>query len=109
MEQFKKLIMVSILIVSSSALIAGIRESEEKILLSEVPQAILEAAEKAMPGIIITEAEIEKTDEGVVYELEGTVDGKAYEIEISEDGKVLEVELEENDDDDDDNDEGTDD
>lgn len=105
--------MVSILIFSSSALIAWIKESEEEIPLSEVPKAILEEAKRAIPGIKIIEAEIEKTYKGIVYELEGMLDGKVYEIEISEEGKILNIELEENDEevdsDDDDNDEGKDD
>tara|TARA_B110000196_G_C20604222_1_gene412180 strand:- start:81 stop:401 length:321 start_codon:yes stop_codon:yes gene_type:complete len=77
---------------------------EKEIPLNEVPGVVLKAAQKAVPGIVLTEAEVEKTPKGVVYEIEGTLDGKEYEIELSSDGKVLEIEEEENDDDENDND-----
>ena len=77
---------------------------EKEIPLNEVPDVVLKAAQKAVPGIVLTEAEVEKTLIGVVYEIEGTLDGKEYEIELSSDGKVLEIEEEENDDDENDND-----
>ncbi len=77
---------------------------EKEIPLNEVPDVVLKAAQKAVPGIELTEAEVEKLHKGVVYEIEGTLDGKEYEIEVSSDGKVLEIEEEENDDDEDDKD-----
>ena len=73
---------------------------EKEIPLNEVPDVVLKVAQKAVPGIVLTEAEVEKTPKGVVYEIEGTLDGKEYEIELSSDGKVLEIEEEENDDED---------
>lgn len=82
-------------------------EDEEEIPLSKVPKEVLDAAEKAVPGITLTEVEMEKTAKGVVYEVEGTKDGKEYEIEISADGKVLEVE-DENDEDKDEKDDDDD-
>jgi len=86
-------IFVIILIVTTSVF-AGCGEKDEKIPLSEVPEVVLTAAQNAVEGIEITEAEIEKTGEGMIYELEGTVDGKIYEIEVSPDGKIIEVEQE---------------
>ena len=68
---------------------------EKEILLNEVPDVVLKAAQKAVPGIELTEAEVEKTTKGVVYEIEGTLDSKKYEIEVSSDGKVLEIEEDE--------------
>lgn len=76
-------------------------ESGKDIPLSKVPKNVIKAAEKAVPGIKLTEAEMRKTSKGLVYELEGTADGKKFEINLSEDGKVLKVT--EGDDDDDDN------
>ena len=49
---------------------------EKEIPLNEVPDVVLKAAQKAVPGIELTEAEVEKTHKGVVYEIEGTLDGK---------------------------------
>jgi uncharacterized membrane protein YkoI len=68
---------------------------EKEIPLNEVPDVVLKAAQKAVPGIELTEAEVEKTTKGVVYEIEGTLDSKKYEIEVSSDGKVLEIEEDE--------------
>ena len=73
---------------------------EKEIPLNEVPDVVLKAAQKAVPGIELTEAEVERTLKGFVYEVEGTLDGKEYEIEVSSDNKVLEIEEEENDDED---------
>jgi hypothetical protein len=75
-------------------------EKEEQIPLAKVPEKVLEEARKAVPGIKLTEAEVEKTPTGLLYELEGTLDGKEYEIEVSADGKVLEIEQEEDEDED---------
>ena len=73
-------------------------EKEKEIPLSEVPQAALTAAEGAVEGITLTEAETEEEDGQTVYILEGAAAGKEYEIEVTADGKVLEVEEETGDD-----------
>ncbi len=67
-------------------------ESERVIPLSEVPQEILAAAQQAVPGIQIEEAEIEMENGQQVYELSGIAAGQEYEIEISGTGEILEVE-----------------
>jgi len=74
-------------------------EDEKEIPLSEVPQEVLTAAELAVEGITLTEAEVEEEDGLMVYELEGTANGIEYEIEVTADGRVLEVEQEDKDDD----------
>jgi len=71
---------------------AGCMSSETTIALSDVPGDVLAAAQEAVPGIEITEAESESTRSGTVYELEGHVEGRYYEIEVTSDGEVLEVE-----------------
>lgn len=76
-------------------------DDEKEIALEDVPKKVREAAENAVKGIKLSEAEVETEDGKTVYELEGTVDGKEYEIEVDEDGKVLEVEQSDDDDDDD--------
>lgn len=82
-------------------------EDEKEIPLSQVPAEALEAAQQAVAGITLTEAEVEQEDGCTVYELEGTADGIEYEIEVTADGKVLEVE-QENEDDENDDDENDD-
>ena len=73
-------------------------EKEKEIPLSDVPQAALTAAEGAVEGITLTEAETVEEDGQTVYILEGEAAGKVYEIEVTADGEVLEVEEETEDD-----------
>ena len=105
MNQFKKLLAVFTLIVAVGTLVAGLCVNEEEIDLTKVPETVLKATENAMPGIKITEAEIEKSKDGIVYELNGTLDGKEYEIEISADGKIVKIKNNDESDDEDNNDE----
>ncbi|MEE9466046.1 MAG: PepSY domain-containing protein [Candidatus Neomarinimicrobiota bacterium] len=99
-------ILLQLLILMFFGATVALPETEEEIPLSEVPKEIIAAAQEAVPGIELTEAEVEKTRKGLVYELDGTVDGKEYEIVISADGEVLEIESEDDDEDVDDADEG---
>jgi hypothetical protein len=64
-------------------------DKDKEIPLSQVPEQAVAAAEKAVEGITLTEAEMEEQDGQTVYELEGTANGKVYEIEVTADGKVL--------------------
>ena len=97
-----------LLVAVALALVTGVvvacAEKEEEVPLDKVPKIVLAAAQKAVPGIKLTEAEVEKTRKGLVYEIEGTLDGKEYEIEVSAEGKVLEIEQEGEDDEDEDGD-----
>jgi hypothetical protein len=63
-----------------------------EIPLSDVPVAARAAAEGAVPGIRLTEAEVEEEQGRLVYELEGVLDGMEHEIEVTAEGEVLEVE-----------------
>lgn len=69
-------------------------EKETEIPLSEVPEVVMNAAQQALPGIVLTGAEIEESEGELNYELEGEVDGVEYEIELSPSGEVLEIESE---------------
>ena len=73
-------------------------EQEKEVPLSEVPAEALKAAQGAVDGVTITEADVEKEDGQTVYVLEGEANGKEYEIEVTPEGKVLEVEEEDEDD-----------
>jgi hypothetical protein len=64
---------------------------EKDIALSEVPAVVLAAATNAVPGIKLTEAEVQMTEKGDVYEVEGIANGESVEIRISADGKDVEV------------------
>ena len=69
-------------------------EKEEDIALENVPSVVITAAKSEVPGIELTEAEIEKEDGTTVYELEGTKGDYEYELEITADGKLLELKKE---------------
>lgn len=72
-----------------SAVSASAKEKE--IDVKDLPQAVVDAAERTVPGGVIVEAEVETEK-----------DGKTTEIEIDESGKVLEIEAGDDDDDEDD-------
>lgn len=74
---------------------ATMEEHESSVPMSEVPASVLEAAQAAVEGIVLSEAEIETEDGQLVYEIEGTANGKEYSVEVTADGKVLEIEEEE--------------
>ena len=94
-KQSNKLWLIAITLILF--VVTAFAENEKEIPLDKVPTTVLEAAQKAVPGIELTEAEVERTIKGLVYEIEGTLDGKEYEIEVSSDGKVLEIEDEDED------------
>ena len=71
---------------------SSFKEEEREIPLSEVPEQVIAAAKAAVEGIILTEAEIEETRKGLIYEIEGYVGDTEYEIEITPEGDVIEVE-----------------
>ncbi len=76
-------------------------ENEKEIPLSQVPKAAVEAAQKAVENIALTEAEVEEEAGQKVYVLEGTANGMEYKIEVTADGKIIEVEHEDENEDDD--------
>ncbi len=65
---------------------------DEKIALSEVPVAVVAAAEGAVDGLQIKSAEIEDKDGRTVYELKGNANGVKHEVKVTADGEVLKVE-----------------
>jgi uncharacterized membrane protein YkoI len=67
-------------------------EQERAIALADVPRAVLDAANAAVPGATWTSAIVEVEDGAEVYELTGTVDGGEVEVEVSASGQVLEIE-----------------
>ena len=83
-----------LIILLSINVFAGQDEQEKDIPLSEVPEVVMTDTQNAVKGIEINEAEIETTEDGIVYELEGTVEDKIYEIEVTPDGKIVAVEEE---------------
>jgi hypothetical protein len=73
-----------------------------------VPANVLEAARKAVPGLVVTRTEGEVEHGVQIYDVTGTADGTTYEIEVTADGKVTEIEKGDDDDDGEDDDEDDD-
>ena len=61
--------------------------------LEQVPANVKEAAEAAVNGVVLTEAEKETEGGQVFYALEGSVKGIRCEFKITEDGEVIELDL----------------
>ena len=81
----------------------GDDESDEAVALDQVPAAIKQAAQAAVPGLVLKSAEKETEDGSVVYSLEGTAGGEAVEVEVrASDAKVVEIERGEDEDGEDD-------
>ena len=95
-------------VVAMAAVDVDSDDGEEKIPLDQVPANVMSAAQAAIPGLVLEEAERETEDGTVVYSLQGTADGEEYEVEVSAAGKVLEIEKEDDDEDDDNDDEDDD-
>lgn len=60
-----------------------------KVEIKDLPKAVVEAAQKAYPGIVLTEAEKATRGDTVLYEVDGKVGDKLYELVITAEGKVL--------------------
>lgn len=67
-------------------------EMEMVLAMDEVPAVVRTAAEGAVPGIVLTEAELETEDGRQLYEMTGMKDGVEYEIDVTPTGEVIEVE-----------------
>lgn len=106
MKPFYCVIGLVLICIFGCASLESKHEDEKEIPLSQVPAEAVQAAQRAVPGITLTEAEVEEEDGCTVYELEGTADAIEYEIEVTADGKVLEVEREDQDDEEDDEEDG---
>jgi len=72
-------------------------EHEQKIPLSDIPAKVLKAANNAMAGGKVVEAEKEIDDGVIVYELKKIVNGVEYEIKVASDGTVKKVEKDDDD------------
>jgi hypothetical protein len=68
---------------------------DNSVPLSKVPPAARKAAEKAVPGIKITEAFLDEEEGEKFYELDGTdPQGRDVEVDVTPQGKVLSIAVE---------------
>jgi len=69
-------------------------DEDTVIPIEDVPQAAVDAALAAVPGLVIEEAE----DEGDgVFELSGSADGVPFEVDVDSEGNVILIESDEDD------------
>lgn len=85
-----------------SARMKSEEEDEQDVALNQVPPAVMKAALDAVPGLVVSEAEMEVEGNLTTYTLEGTANGTEYKIEVTAEGKLLEVAMYEDDEEDDD-------
>ncbi len=78
---------------------------DEQIELDDVPDHVLSAAQDAIEGFILDEAEKELMNGEIVFDLEGEAGGVRYELKIDSDGKVLKIEHDDDKDEDNESDE----
>jgi hypothetical protein len=71
---------------------------ETAVAVADLPKVVSEAAIKALPGLVITEATVEVEDGVTIYDLEGKVGDVEYELEVNAAGKVLETKIDKDDD-----------
>jgi len=70
-------------------------DTDDDVLLSEVPANIINIVQNTLPGISLTEAEKETKKDVVIFVLEGKlINGKEYEIKITDSGTIIKIELE---------------
>ncbi len=83
--------------------------ADEAVAIADLPDAVRAAAARAVPGIVLEEAEREFENGRWIYSVEGEAGGTEWDLEITPAGKVLEVEQDDDDDDDEDDDDDGDD
>ena len=71
-----------------------ILEAEVGIAASALPESVLAAAEKTMPGGEVTGGEYELTPAGEAWEVRKTIDGKHVELVMDAQGTMVEKEVE---------------
>jgi len=72
---------------------------EVEVSLNVVPHVVKEAAQNALPGIVLSEAEVKRKQGVLVYSLDGTHRGIEYELEVLDSGVLLGLEVDDDDDD----------
>jgi len=71
----------------------GVGGGETRIEMSRVPQAVMQAAERAVSGVQWSYAQTEQEDGRTVYEIGGeNAQGQLVEVDVLEDGTIEEIE-----------------
>jgi hypothetical protein len=67
---------------------------QQAVPLATLPVAVRHAAERAVPGVVLLEAERGVDNEAGVFAVEGITSQRTYEVRVSANGEVLGVEVE---------------
>ena len=70
------------------------KKKEEKIDPDDVPDKVMKAVEKKVPGGTVKEAEKETIGRKVIYEIEKVVDGRESEVKVLPNGRIIKIERE---------------
>jgi hypothetical protein len=65
---------------------------EQKIQLSDVPKAVMDAVKAKFPGAEIRDASKETEDGKTTYEVALTHKGKAVDVSLTQEGKITDIE-----------------
>lgn len=91
--RYVRVVFVVVLLVGLAGLLiatAGAQEKEHKIPVSKLPQKVVEAVNKKLPGAKIIEAEKGQEEGEIRYEVLVKRGGKLYEMEVNKEGVVRE-------------------
>ncbi|MGK0187360.1 MAG: hypothetical protein ACI9R3_003147 [Verrucomicrobiales bacterium] len=91
-------VLAAVMVCTTNADEPGKPKGEEKPV--ELPQEVIAALEKALPGLEIIEIEVKGN--GRFYEIEGLADGAEVEVKIKSDGTIEKLEREDGEDSEDD-------
>jgi phosphoketolase len=76
----------------SATTLSGIGRAEEKVSLTQVPEAVLNAAKTKFPKAELLSAEKEVDDGKTIYEIAINDNGQKADVVVTADGKIVAVE-----------------
>jgi len=71
-----------------------LHDLQQSVHLDKLPQAVRNAVERALPGIVIVEAERGVEEDIGIFAVEGIAFDRTYEVTLNERGELLELEIE---------------
>lgn len=88
-----RIIRTAVLCLVAATISLPMASAGRELVLSakDIPPKIRQAAEGAVPGIVLDAVKLERAKDGIIYEVRGNADGKRYQIEVDKDGKVRDV------------------
>ncbi len=72
----------------------NIHDIQQAVELENLPKPVKTAIKRALPGVVLLEAERGVDEESSLYAVEGIAFGRTYEIRVNKDGELLGLEIE---------------